>query len=293
VRVLITGANSFIGTNFRNHSKFSDIDEISLLVNKPEEIEFSKYDLVLHLAAIVHQSKKIPENEYFKINRDLCLTVARYSKKAGIRQFILLSTIKVYGNRIKNTELRNEESECFPDDAYGKSKFEAEIGLKKLEDENFIVSIIRTPLVYGEGVKANMISLIKLVDAIPILPFGSIYNKRNFTFVENLVGYIDRIIEVNASGVFIAMDDKALSTTELIMCLSKCLGKRIRLFKLPGLFIRIGSFILPAYFDRFFGSMEFSNQLTKVKLNYNPPFSTEEGLEKMIGYYLVSKNKSR
>jgi nucleoside-diphosphate-sugar epimerase len=290
-RVLITGSNSFVGVNFRRFSKYRDVEEVSLRDNKPEDIEFRKYDVVLHLAAIVHQSEKISDEEYFKVNRDLCLRVAEESKKAGVKQFVFLSTLKVYGDFINGTGLRNEDSICFPDDAYGKSKYAAEIELRKLEDKNFIVSIIRTPLVYGEDVKANMIKLVKLIDAMPLLPFAGIENKRNFTFAENLVGFIDRIIEKKASGVFIAMDNNALTTSELVGIISGYLGKRVRLFKLPGIVAKLGCVVFPEYFKRLFGSMEFSNKLTLEQLDYKPPYSTREGLKKMTDYYLECKKK--
>jgi nucleoside-diphosphate-sugar epimerase len=289
IRILITGAGSFVGANFRKYSQFENIDEVSLLDTEPEDINFKNYDLVLHLAAIVHQSRKIGEEEYFRVNRDLCLRVAEQSRKSGIRQFIFLSSLKVYGGFVKGSGLRNEYSECFPEDAYGKSKYAAEQELRKFEDDSFTVSIIRTPLVYGEGVKANMISLVKLVERFPVLPFGKIDNKRNFTFAENLVGYIDRIIEKRASGVFITMDDKAHSTTELVTYISKSLGKSVLLFKLPQVLLKIGYFFVAEKLDRLFGSLEFENSRTRLALDYNPPFSTEEGIEKMVKYYLERK----
>jgi nucleoside-diphosphate-sugar epimerase len=289
VKVLITGAKSFIGANFRNHSKFKEIDEISLVDSRPEDIDFVKYDVVLHLAAIVHQNKKVDEVEYYSVNRDLCLRLAEESKKAGIKQFVFLSTIKVYGEFVNSSELRNENSECYPEDAYSKSKYEAELGLKALEDANFTVSIIRTPLVYGEGVRANMINLIKLIDSSPILPFGKIENKRNFTFAENLVGFIDQIIEKNASGIFISMDEKALSTTELVNYISKYLGKKIILFKLPQIFFRIARVFIPGILESLYGSSEFENNKTKKVLNYRPHFSTEEGIKRTVIHYLESK----
>src|SRR5664280_1337214 len=96
-KILITGANSFIGTNFRRISKYQNIEEVSLKENSPDEIDFSQFEIVLHLAAIVHQSKKIDAEEYFYVNRDLCLRVAEQAKRAGVKQFIFLSSIKVYG----------------------------------------------------------------------------------------------------------------------------------------------------------------------------------------------------
>ena len=289
IKVLITGANSFVGKNFRKFSKYKDIKEISLYENKPEDIDFSKYEVILHLAAIVHQSKKIRESEYFMVNKDLSLKVAELAKKAGIKQFVYLSTLKVHGGYIPGYAVRNENSECYPEDAYGKSKYEAEIGLKKLENVDFTVSIIRPPLVYGEGVRANMLSLVKLIESFPLLPFGNIFNKRNFIYIENLVGFIDRIIEKRASGVFIAKDEGCLSTTELVYYLSKYLDRKVTLFKLPKIFIRIYTYFRPDIFERLFGSLEFDNSKTKKTLNYTPPYSSEEGIKKWLNNYKTAK----
>jgi len=239
-KILITGKNSFVGSNIRKYSVFRDIEEISLLDNKPEDINFEKYNIIIHLVAIVHQKKTIPEIQYFIINRDLCLKVAELAKNAGVKQFIFLSTVKVYGKFISGSEPWNEKSLCIPEDAYGKSKYEAELALKKLADENFTVSIIRTPLVYGEYVRANMLSILKLINRTHILPFKDVENRRNFTGAENLVSFIDRIIEKRASGVFIAMDEKAISTSKLVKMISENLDKKIVLFKIPDFIIKIG-----------------------------------------------------
>jgi nucleoside-diphosphate-sugar epimerase len=288
-KVLITGAHSFVGSSFLKFTQFKNTVEVSLREYNPEDIDFNKSDVVLHLAAIVHQSKEIPEDEYLKINRDLCLHVAEHAKRAGVKQFIFLSTCKVYGDFISDLDLRDEDSKCYPNDSYGKSKYEAEIGLRKLEDSKFTVSIIRTPLVYGEGVKANMLSIIRLVDSVPILPFKAINNKRNYTYSENLVGFIDRIIEKRASGIFIASDNDPISTTDLVRYLSVYLGRKVVLFKLPKVFFNIGMAILPRIFDRLFNSQEFDNTKTKAKLEYEPPFSTEEGIKRMINSFKNEK----
>jgi UDP-glucose 4-epimerase len=291
-RVLITGANSFIGTNFIKYSENRQTREISLKEKSPEDINFTDVDVVLHVAAIVHQSTKINEKEYFRVNTDLCLRVAGLAKNAGVKHFVFLSTLKVYGKFIPGCELRNESSECFPDDAYGKSKYAAETGLMKMGNESFTVSIIRTPLVYGEGVMANMIKLIKLVDSVPLLPLGKIDNSRNFTYVENLVGFIDRIIKTNASGIFIVMDENPLSTTELVEYISKYLNKRVLLFRVPRIILRISSLLFPDFIDRLYGSLEVSNDKTKKQLGFKPGFSTEKGIEKTVLYYQERKKKA-
>ena len=281
-RILITGKDSFVGSNIRKYSVFRDIEEISLLDNKPEDINFEKYNIIIHLVAIVHQKKTIPENQYFIINRDLCLKVAELAKNAGIKQFIFLSTVKVYGKFISGSEPWNEKSLCIPEDAYGKSKYEAELALKKLADENFTVSIIRTPLVYGEYVRANMLSILKLINRTHILPFKDVENRRNFTGAENLVSFIDRIIEKRASGVFIAMDEKAISTSKLVKMISENLDKKIVLFKIPDFIIKIGMNVFPSIFDRLYGSFEMDNSRTLEILDFKPPFSTSVGIKKMV-----------
>jgi nucleoside-diphosphate-sugar epimerase len=287
-KILITGANSFVGNNFRKYSISGDTETISLLGFKPGDIDFSSFNVVLHLAAIVNKSGKIPEEEYMRVNRDLCLRVAEKAKSSGVRQFVFMSTLKVYGETGKK-EIRNEDSVCRPDDAYGRSKLEAESRLRKLEDENFRVAIIRSPLIYGEGAKANMLKIIKLVNLFPILPFGKLGNMRNYTYIENLVGFIDRIIETKASGTFIIMDDTAISTTLLVKYISQSLDKKVYLFKLPKVILKACTYILPGIFLRLFGSNEFENKKTLLILNYKPPYTTEEGIRRMVKSYSALK----
>ena len=156
--ILITGSSGFIGRYFiKNASEFT-FHEIDLLTKKPENIDFSNTDSVLHLAAIVHQMKGGIEEEYFRVNRDLAFEVAKQAKAQGVKQFILMSTAKVFGESTTGTVSWNEKSQCFPKDAYGKSKWEAENLIRGLETESFKVAIIRSPLVYGEellGVKVR------------------------------------------------------------------------------------------------------------------------------------------
>jgi len=282
-KILITGANSFVGSNFMKFSAYKNINEISLIDNNVEHIDFSDYNVILHVAAIVHQSKKIPE-------RDLCIDIAKKAKKSGVGHFIFISTVKVYGEYNPSKGTWNEHAVCEPDDPYGKSKYAAEQGLKELEDENFIVSIIRPPLIYGAGVRANMLSIIKLVDKFPVLPLKRVQNRRSFTAVENLVALIDKIIETKSSGIYIAMDDKPLSTTELVLLIAKALNKRIYLFKLSKFIINIGKVVMPKIFDRLYGSFEIDNSFTRKKIEYKPVITSEEGIRRMVEAYKLDKH---
>ena len=291
-KVAIVGANSFIGQNFIRYSINKDVKEIDVLNTPPGNIDFKNIDVVIHLAAIVHRSEKISADEYFKINRDLAVDVAKHSKNNGVKHFIFLSSSSVYGNP-KISSVYKEDSICYPDDFYGKSKYEAEILLKDLGSDDFIVTIIRTPIVFGEGVKANMLNLIKLVDSFPVLPFKGVDNKRSITYVENLVSMLDKIIKSRSSGTYIITDDKPLSTTELVQYISANLEKKVFLFKFPSFIIRALTYTFPRKMNSLFRSSILDNTFSKKVLNFTPPVSSEEGIKKMVLHYKTLKRAGK
>lgn len=289
--ILITGSSGFIGTNFiRNSPEFKNI-EVDLLTKNIEEIDFSNVNSVLHLAALVHQMKGAPEEQYSKINRDLAYEVAKRAKVEGVKHFVLMSTAKVFGESTTNKLAYDENSECHPQDAYGRSKYEAEKLIRELEDDNFKVAVVRSPLVYGLGVKANMYNLVKLVDRSLVLPLGGIENKRSMVYVGNLVALLKHIIEKQASGVFIAGDRSPLSTTELTQMISKAFNKHVFLLKVPHFLRSIINKIKPSIIERLFGSLELDNSSTNKKLRFIPPFTSEEGIIEMVEWYKHNKQK--
>jgi UDP-glucose 4-epimerase len=291
-KILIIGKDSFIGRNFIRYSNNKSVDEVSLLDKSPDEIDFKKYDTAIHLAAIVHQSSKIPESTYFEINRDLCLKVAIAAKSNGIQQFVFLSTVKVYGDQNDFPDIIDEDTPCSPNDPYGKSKLAAEKALLELNDNDFTVSIIRTPLVYGRGVKANMFNIIRLVDICPILPFNGINNRRSFDYVENLIGFIDRVIELRSSGIFLAMDENSLSTSEIVKMISVGLNKKRIIIGIPVFMQKAIRTIFPKIFMRQFGSYEFKNNKTLRILDYKPKFTTDYGIKQTVYWYLSIKGRN-
>ncbi len=285
-KILITGANSFLGTNFKRLTEFKHIDEVCLINNRLEDLDFSETNVILHVAAIVHQTKKIPPSTYFEVNRDLAISVAEKAKREGVKQFVFISTVKVFGEN--NTKLNpwNEESPCNPADSYGKSKLAAEIALQKLIDGNFTVSIIRPPLLYGVGVKANMLSLIKLIDRFPILPLGGIDNQRSMTSIDNLVQLIDVVIKKRISGIFLAMDSKALSTSEIASYIKHSLNKNTKLIKLPKFLLNLIKIIFSGIYYRLYGTFLIDNSHTCKILDYSPTLDTKQGINKMVQNYL-------
>lgn len=290
MKILITGANSFIGNNYIKLSKYKDIQEISLIDKKAENIDFSAFDIILHLAAIVHRKEKIPEEQYYKINTELPLQVAQKAKSDGVKQFVFMSTLSVYGEKGDVNKPFTESSECYPANYYGKSKLKAEKELMKLNNETFTISIIRTPLVYGENVIANMQSIIKLVDKVPILPFKNTNNLRSFISVNNLSGYIDKIIEQKSEGIHLVCDQKPLSTTELVQYISKHLNKKRLLMKFPKFLIKLGAKIKPNIFNKLYDSFIVDNKITNQKLNFQPNYSIDKSIKYMVESYKKNKN---
>lgn len=279
--ILISGEHSFIGNSFKKLSCYKDVRFISFREIKPEAVDFQEIDIVIHLSAIVHSTKKIPSSEYFRVNRDLAIDFARCAKAAGVKQFIFMSTVKVYGKYLPGS-VWNETSICKPDDYYGESKFEAENGLNELNDDSFTVSIIRTPLVYGPGNMANMGKFFKLVRLMPVLPFRDTDNLRHYNYIENLVSLIDTVIRLNSPGTFISMDCANISTGDLVFCISEAMGKKIVLIRLPAIIKRILKKIFPLDYERLFGSFIIDNSITRKRLNYTPLFSTREGIYRTL-----------
>lgn len=280
MRLLITGANGFIGSYFINKykNKYS-IKTFSFLKDDINSLNCEDIDIVFYLSALVHQMGGASLEEYERVNVTQTLELAKKAKLSGVKHFVFMSTVKVYGEETSSRYCEN--TKCVPEDDYGKSKLKAEKLLLELESENFKVSVIRTPIVYGYGVKANIKNLINLVNKMSVLPFGNIENKRSMVYIGNLCHMIDEIITQQQNGVFLASDDEPLSTSRLIELIAKNLDKKIYLIKIP-FFESLLKLIKPSFHKRLYGSLEVDNTITKEKLNLKNPYRVEDGIRLMI-----------
>ena len=272
---LVTGAAGFIGTNFiERYKEKYNIVPVDLLKIKPEEIEFKNVDTVLHLAALVHQMNGAPREKYFEVNTELTRKVAEVAKKNKVKHFVFYSTVKVYGydgDLYNHNFVLNEHSKCNPvNDPYGESKWEAEKILREMESDDFIVSVIRPPMVYGKGVKGNMESLIKLVKKLPVLPFNYTKNRRSFVNIDNLFYLTSLVIDKEKEGIFLPIDEKPLSLKEMIEGIEE--GLKIKRIKVPMIqpFFWILTKVKPNIMVRLYGSLQFDNRETREKLEYIP-----------------------
>ena len=281
-KILLTGSRGFIGQNFlvKYNNKY-EIKKFSFLENNFNDLILNGVEVVLHLSALVHQMGGASVEEYERVNVTQTLELAKKAKDSGVKHFVFMSTVKVYGE--ETDDKYTENSECHPEDDYGKSKLKAEQELQKLQDENFKVSIVRTPIVYGYGVKANIKSLVGLVKKVPILPFGNIQNKRSMVYIGNLCHLLDEIIIQEKAGVFLCADDEPLSTSRLCELIAKNLDKKVYLLKIP-FFETLLKIVKPSFHKRLFGSLEVDNTLTKEKLNLKNPYTVEDGIKLMLHF---------
>jgi UDP-glucose 4-epimerase len=270
------------------------INEVDLLTTSVDQVDFTGCDAVLHLAALVHQMKGAPEEKYYLVNSDLAFGTAKHAKNNGVKHFIFMSTVKVYGEFTENENIWKENSPCNPLDPYGKSKLEGEQRVKELEDEHFTVSIIRTPLVYGPGVRANMLNLMKLINKYPLIPLGNIHNKRSMTYVGNLVHLIDGVIQNRKSGIFLASDGEPVSTTALVREIAEKMPGNKRILPIPGFTQNALKAVKPDFHQRLFGDLVVDNQQTREVLDWEPKYTFSEGIQSMVEAYQESiKGKAK
>ena len=227
-KILITGANSYIGTSFEKyiHENYPDdyiIDTLDMLDKNWREKSFSEYDSVFHVAGIAHQ-KETSKNahSYYEVNRDLAVETAKKAKAEGVKQFVFLSSMSVYGmdiGVIKKDTLPNPKSH------YGKSKWQAEQEISLLNDDNFLVCILRPPMVYGEGCKGNYQTLVKIAERFPVFP--KYKNKRSVIFVDNLSKKVKILIDQKCSGIYFPQNPEYSCTSEIIAEIALKMGKKV------------------------------------------------------------------
>jgi nucleoside-diphosphate-sugar epimerase len=283
--ILLTGAIGFVGQRFLAYNKATfAIRPVSLVQRAVEDIDFAGITTVVHLAGKAHQMSKIDDQIYFDVNTVLTQKLAQAAKNHGVSHFIFVSTIKVFGEH-QNTVL-TEGSPCEPiNDPYGQSKWEAEKILQTLENEHFTISIVRPPLVYGPGVKGNLIKFLQLADNARPLPFAQIHNRRSMVFLDNLIEMLNTLIVQKKSGIFLAADDKPMSTSFLISEIRKNLNRPTNLFVMPTVFRWVLKKLKPEMYIRLYESLEMNPTDTFKRLDFKPPYSVEKGISEMVKNY--------
>ena len=258
-RILVAGSGSYIGQLFIGYmSQFSnyEVDDIKTTDSEWKKADFSKYDAVYDVAGIAH-IKETSENKhlYYEVNRDLAVELAKKAKEEGVKQFIYLSSMSVYGLTVGSI---HRDTPVNPINAYGKSKLEAEQLLWQLNDENFTVAIVRPPMVYGKGCKGNYQTLRKF--ALKVGFFPKIKNERSMLFIDNLSSAIRGIIHNEVSGLYFPQNIDYVCTHEMVRSISLLNGRKLSESALLNPCISFATKKITV-FQKVFGSLTYESSL--------------------------------
>ena len=259
-KILITGANSYIGVSFENWMKQFDgydIDTIDMIDGTWREFDFSKYDVVFHVAGIAHSDPK-PEMKdlYYKVNTELAVETAEKAKQSGVGQFIFMSSIIVYGS---NNYYIDKNTQPMPKNFYGDSKLQADIRLQRLKCDSFNVVCIRPPMIYGKGSKGNYPRLSALAKKTPVFP--DVHNKRSMLHIDNLCEFVRLMIDNNESGIFYPQNKEYVNTAELVKTIAAVSGKKVITTQLFNFVLKPLSKKVTT-FNKLFGDMVYDKSMS-------------------------------
>ena len=313
--ILVTGATGFVGQAFvdllvsqgkhsvrvalrREGSSWPDTVERAYVEDLAPDNAWAKalggVKVAVHAAARVHvmqDKSSSPLAEFRRVNVQGTLNLARQAAAAGVRRFIFISSIKVNGEATQLGQPFTADDAPAPLDAYGVSKMEAEQGLREIAAQTGMeVVIIRPPLVYGPGVKANFAAMMRWLRRGVPLPLGAIHNQRSFVALGNLVDLIVTCLThpAAANQTFLVSDGEDVSTTELLRRMGEALGHPARLIPVPAGLLKLAATLLgkPDVAQRLCGSLQVDIEKTRRLLGWSPPISLDEGLRRAAGGFI-------
>jgi len=306
--ILVTGANGFLGSALVHYLGAEKLEPVVAAVRRggrswPAKVEerlvadldgltdwasaLKSVKTIVHCAARVHVMKddaQDPLVEFRRDNLDGTLNLARQAAATGVKRFMFISSIKVNGEWTEEGQKFSSQDDPNPQDDYGLSKHEAELGLKEIcSDTGMEFVILRPPLIYGVGVKGNFATMVNVVKRGVPLPLGSCNNCRSLVSVANLVDLIHVCVthKSAANQSFLVSDGEDVSTADLLSMISSALDKPRRLFPLPLKFLKLGAVVLGRQdiAQRLLGNMQVDISITREMLSWAPRFSVAEGIK--------------
>ena len=227
IKVLVTGKNSYIGTSFekwllKEPGKYK-VDTVDMRTGEWVDKDFSLYDVIFHVAGIAHVSSDPKlESLYYKVNRDMAVETAKKANAEGVKQFIFMSSIIVYGDA--GRKIIDRHTRPAPSNFYGQSKLQAEEGIRCLGSDEFKIVVLRPPMIYGSGSKGNYPRLAKLAQTIPAFP--DVDNIRSMLYIDNLCEFVKIMIDQEESGLFFPQNAEYIKTSEMVRLIAEVHGGR-------------------------------------------------------------------
>ena len=279
-KVLITGANSYIGTNVEQwalskHANDFSFETLDMLDEHWRNKSFSGIDCVFHVAGIAHVKTGYSSDKrkalYYAVNRDLAVETAQKAKREGVKQFVFMSSIIIYGESgpLENEKTIFQNTSPVPDNVYADSKWQADQMIRLLSDSDFTVTIIRPPMIYGKGCRGNFPMLASLAKHVPVFPY--VNNQRSMLYIDNLAEFICQIIRLQRGGVYWPQNAEYSNTSEMVSQIAAACGKKVRLLKGMNGVLKIGT-RLPgkagSVMRKVFGNLTVSQSLSIYDFDY-------------------------
>lgn len=279
-KILIYGKGSYIGEHYREglEARGHQVDMIDSLVQKPGDFSVAGYDVVINVVGIAH-IKITPDMEelFYKINTDYAVDLCSIAKESGVRQYIYMSSMNVFGDTSECIKSREQET---PQNFYGKSKLLADQRIHAMEDVNFKVVSIRPPVVYGKGCKGNFTLLEKVASIAFIFP--KYQNTRSMIFIDHLTNFLCQVVENEENGYFHPQNKAHITTTEAVVAIRKANGKKTLLIPGLGWLIRLMMrFVTKA--ERAFSDDYYDMEFSRYKDNSYCALSFEDTIERTVG----------
>ncbi|ATP39037.1 hypothetical protein CSE16_02795 [Solibacillus sp. R5-41] len=277
MKVIIIGKNGYIAKNLltalNNNSLIVDTAAVSVRQGI-NDIDFNNYDVCIHTAALVHKKEsRYIEADYFKVNTDLTIEIAEKAKHQGVKHFIFLSTMAVYGQ--ERGEI-NQQSLLQPKTFYGKSKLAAEQALQAMQDKHFTISIVRPPMIYGPNCPGNYALLRKLAMKTPIFPY--VQNERSMLFIDHLCEFINQLITNKDAGIFHPQDGAFINTAQMVLTISKQNKRSIFLSKMSGAILN-KTLSKVSLINKVFGNLTYAQNISQYNSNSYRKFNLSEAIE--------------
>ena len=283
-RILVTGVNSYIGNAFRSYMELfpeeAEVMGISVRNDAWKTLDFSGYDCVFDVAGIAHAdtghvSEEV-KKQYYAVNCDLTVALAKKAKEAGVGQFVFMSSAIVYGDSapIGFQRVITRETSPAPADFYGDSKLQAEKGILPLGDEHFRIAVLRPPMIYGKDSKGNYPALSKMAQKLPVFP--KVENQRSMLYIGNLVEFVRLIIKNEEEGFFFPQNEQYSNTSKLVQMIAQAHGKHVILVGGCTVPLRILS-QATGLVNKAFGSLAYDMSMSEYKENYRK-YSLEESI---------------
>ena len=269
MKVLIVGKGSYIGEHIRYTliNNGYEVYELDTLTDEWKDFDYSKYDSIVYVAAIVHDDAKNASEAIFKkVNTELPFSIASKAKESGVKQYVFLSTMAVFGldkSLSEKNSIIDKRIPINPTSLYGSSKYEAEKKLNSIEDESFKVAIVRPPNVYGPGCKGNYISgFNKLAKMMFVCPDAYTNIHQSMIYIDNLSEFIRLLILNKSSGVFHPQDDYAPNTVEMIELIRTANGRKTNKSKFLGKLVKLFSKL--SLINKIYGGIKYADEMSDI-----------------------------